>query len=552
MRKLPGSPSASTGASRPEVPMRRRPAFALVSLVLGVLVAGVLPAATQDKPRSGGELVFVVPSEPPSYDAHQEETFGVIHPMAPHYNTLLRVDPNDKTGTKPVGDLAESWTIAKDGLTYTFKIRKGVKFHDGSEMTSKDVKASYDKILNPPPGVKSLRKDMYDAVKSVEAPDPATVVFRLKWPETSLLLALASPWNWIYKADLLAKDPHWYEKNVMGTGPFKFVEHVKGSHWIGKKNPDYWDKGKPYLDGYRAIFISNSAAQVAAIRGERAMIQFRSFSPPERDQLVQALGSKITVQESPWDCLNFVSMHHDKKPFNDKRVRRALSLALDRYEGSKALSKITLVKDVGGIQVPGTPYATPPAELEKLAGYGHDIAKNRAEARRLLKEAGVPDGFSFTFKNRGIPHPYEPLGIWLIDQWRQIGLNVKQEFIEASAYHPMLKRGDFDVAMDFQCGFIVEPDLDLARFVSTSDANYGKHKDTVIDDLYIHQARTTDVEERKKLVRQLEKRLLDDEAHVIYTLQWHRIIPHLAKVHGWTITPSHYLNNQLDTVWLAE
>ncbi len=282
------------------------------------------------------------------------------------------------------------------------------------------------------------------------------------------------------------------------------------------------------------------------------MIQFRSFSPPERDQLVQALGNKIAVQESPWDCLNFVSMHHEKKPFDDKRVRRALSLALDRYEGSAALSKITLVKDVAGIQVPGTPYATPPAELEKLAGYGRDINKNRAEARRLLKEAGVADGFSFVFKNRGIPHPYEPLGIWLIAQWKQIGLNVRQEIIEASAYHPMLKRGDFEVAMDFQCGFIVEPDLDLPRFISTSDANYGRHKDTVIDDLMHRQGRATDLEERKKILRQLEKRLLDEEAHVIYTLQWHRIIPHLAQVKGWTITPSHYLNNQLDAVWLSE
>jgi len=514
-------------------------------------VGSVDPAAAQDKPRQGGELVFVVPSEPPSYDAHAEETFGVIHPMAPHYNMLVRVDPFDKTGTKPVPDLAESWTISKDGMTYTFKLRRGVKFHDGSEMTSKDVKASYDKIIFPPAGVKSLRKEAYRVVEVVEAPDPYTVRFRLKWPESSLLLNLASPWNWIYKADILAKDMHWYDKNVMGTGPFLFVEHVKGSHWVGKKNPNYWDKGKPYLDGYRAIFISSSSAQVAAIRGERAQIQFRGFSPPERDSLVQALGPKITVQESPWDCLNFVSMHHEKKPFDDKRVRRALSLALDRYEGSKNLSKITIVRDVGGVEVPGTPYATPPAELEKLAGYGHDINANRAEARKLLKEAGA-EGLSFTFKNRGIPHPYEPVGIWLIDQWRQIGVNVKQEFIEASAYHPMLKRGDFEVAMDFQCGFIVEPDLDLARFVTASDANYGKHKDKMIDDLYQKQSRATDLEERKKFLRAFEKRLLDEEAHVIYTIQWHRIIPHSSKVHGWTITPSHYLNNQLDTVWLAE
>jgi peptide/nickel transport system substrate-binding protein len=523
--------------------------IALAVLAMAVVVA---PAYADDKPRNGGELVFVVPSEPPSYDAHQEETFGVIHPMAPHYSTLLRVDPTDKTGTKPVGDLAESWTVSKEGTTYTFKLRRGVEFHDGAEMTSKDVEASFKKIIFPPQGMKSSRASSYQSVEAVEAPDPYTVRFRLKWPESSFLLNLASPWNWIYRAETLQKDIRWYEKNVNGTGPFTFVEHVKGSHWVGKKNPNYWDKGKPHLDGYRALFITSSAPQVAAIRGERAHIQFRGFSPAERDSLVQALGPKITVQESPWDCVLMVAMHHDKKPFDDKRVRRALTLALDRYEGSKNLSRIAIVRDVAGVQVPGTPYATPPAELEKLAGYGRDIQKNRAEAKRLLKEAGVPDGFSFTFKNRGTQMPYEPVAIWLIDQWRQIGLNVKQEVIEASAYHPMLKRGDFDVAMDFACGFIVEPDLDLYRFVSNSDANYGKHKDKVIDDLYLRQARTGDPEERKKILRQLERRLIDEEVHIFYTLQWNRIIPHSSKVKGWTITPSHYLNNQLDTVWLSE
>jgi len=522
----------------------------ILTVLLAVALA--LPAAAQDKPRLGGELVFAVPSDPPSYDGHVEETFGLIHPIAPHYSTLLRVDPFDKTGTKPVGDLAESWTVSKDGLVYTFKLRRGVKFHDGSELTSKDVKASYDKIIFPPEGVKSLRKAAYAAVQVVEAPDPSTVRFKMKWPESSFLLNLASPWNFVYKADLLAKDIRWYEKNVMGTGPFKFVEHVRGSHWVGKKNPDYWDKGKPYLEGYRALFISSSSAQVAAVRGERAHIQFRGFTPADRDSLVAALGPKITVQESAWDCALMVAMHHEKKPFDDKRVRRALTLALDRYEASKNISRIAIVRDVAGIQVPGTPYATPPEELKKLAGYWPDINASRAEAKRLLKEAGVPEAFAFTFKNRGIPQPYEPIGIWLIDQWSKIGLKVKQEIIEASAYHPMLKRGDFEVAMDFQCGFIVEPDLDLGRFLSNSDANYGKHRDVVIDDLYQRQARATDPEERKKILRTLEKRLLDEEVHVMYTLQWHRIIPHNSKVKGWTITPSHYLNNQLDTVWLSE
>ena len=531
--------------------MRRYLTVVVIAIAAAVVTS---PATAQDKPRYGGELTFAVPSEPPSYDGHREETFGVIHPLAPHYNTLMRVDPTDKSGTKIVNDLAESWSMAKDGRTYTFKLRRGVKFHDGSEMTSKDVKASYDKIIFPPQGVASDRQGQYLVVEAVQAPDPYTVVFRLKWPAASFLASIGSPWNWIYKAEILGKDMRWYEKNVMGTGPFTFVEHVKGSHWVGKKNPNYWDKGKPYLDGYRAIFIRDSAAQVAAVRGERAHIQFRGFSPAERDGLIQALGPKITVQESAWDCALLVAMNHDKKPFDDKRVRRALTLALDRYQGSQALSKIAIVKEVAGVQVPGTPYATPPAELEKIAGYGRDIAKSRAEAKRLLKEAGVPDGFAFTFKNRGIPMPYEPVGVWLIDQWRQIGLNVTQEVIEAAKYYSELRGGNFDAAMDFQCGYIVEPDLDIYKFQSKeiSPANYSRYTDKILDELYIKQGRAGDAEERKKYIREFERRLLDDEVHYFYTLQWHRIIPHSAKVKGWTISPSHYLNQQLDAVWLAE
>src|SRR5215813_4946583 len=135
----------------------------LLALALGVVVL-MAPgpfALAQEQPRSGGELIMAVPSEPPSYDGHREETFGLIHPIAPFYSTLLRVDPTDPTGTKPVGDLAESWAVSKDGLTYTFKLRHGVKFHDGSEMTSKDVKASWDKIVFPPAGVGSSRKGQY-------------------------------------------------------------------------------------------------------------------------------------------------------------------------------------------------------------------------------------------------------------------------------------------------------------------------------------------------------------------------------------------------------
>jgi peptide/nickel transport system substrate-binding protein len=525
---------------------------ALLACAAACLAAAASVATAQ--PRYGGELVFAVGNEPPSLDGHREGTFALMETAAPHYNTLLRIEPNDRTGTGLVPDLAESWTVSKDARTYTLRIRRGVKFHDGSDLTSADVKASFDKIVFPPPGVASTYKGAFTDVEAIQAPDPFTVVFRLKWPSAAFLASLAMPNMWVYKADILAKDMRWYETHVMGTGPFTFVEYVRGSHWTAKKNPNYWDKGKPYLDGYRAIFMVDPSARVAAVRGDRAMIDFRGMTPGERDTLVRALGPKATVQENAWNCNPGISINHEKKPFDDKRVRRALTLALDRYAASQALSKIAIVKEVAGVQLPGTKYATPPDELAKLAGYSRDIAGSRAEARRLLREAGVPEGFSFTFLNRALPMPNEPIGVWLLDQWRQIGLNVKQNVENIAQYYKDLRGGNFEVAIEAFCSFMVEPSFDLARFQSPglSDDNMGRYTDKVLDDLYVKQARATDVEERRRYVREYEKRLLSDEAHVIYTLAYYHIVAHNAKVKGWTLMPSHLVNQQLDTVWLAE
>jgi peptide/nickel transport system substrate-binding protein len=532
----PAVPEPPRSAPTPAAPPEKSPVVAPVS------------------PRHGGELTFIVPAEPPSYDAHREETFAVIHPAAPHYNTLLRIDPLDPTGTRVVGDLATSWTVSPDRRTYVLKLRRGVKFHDGSEMTSRDVRATYEKIINPPPGVTSARKGEYLEIETVQAPEPYIVAFKLRWPSPSFIHSLASPWNWIYKAEILERDARWYETNVMGTGPFVFVEHVKGSHWIGRRNREYWDRGRPYLDGYRALFIRDDDAQVAAIRSGRAQIQFRGFSPAQRDELVRALGKKVTVQESPWNCGLVVAINHEKEPFHDRRVRRALSLALDRYRASAALSRTAIVQEVAGVQVPGSPFATPPADLMKLAGYWRDIRESRSEARRLLAEAGVPAGFSFALKNRDVPMPYKPIGTWLVEEWHRIGLQVRQETLDSTQYFKDLRAGDFELSTDFQCGYVVDPDLDLYKFQSRgrSDANYGRYTDAVLDDLYVRQSRTVDPDQRRRVIRAFEERLVDEEAHYLLTLQWHRIVPHSARVRGWTITPSHYLNNQLDTVWLTE
>jgi ABC-type transport system substrate-binding protein len=146
------------------------------------------------------------------------------------------------------------------------------------------------------------------------------------------------------------------------------------------------------------------------------------------------------------------------------------------------------------------------------------------------------------------------LGNGLVVTLAFLTLVVGASLVEPSSYHALLRAGNYEVAADFQCNYVVEPDLDLAMFQSAkiSDKNYARYNDPVLDDLYVKQARALDVEERRKHLRAFERRLLDEEAHYLTTLQQHRIIPHNAKVKGWTVTPSHYLNNQLDTVWLAE
>lgn len=547
------------GLKKTDVNIALAAAVMILSALVGCYSAGI--AAEQQKPRSGGELVFAVGETPPSYDGHRETTFAMLHPVAPHYSTLLRFDPQNYP--KIIGDVAESWSISKDGHTYTFKIRKGIKFHDGSPLTAKDVKASYDKIIFPQEGVASARKASYSMVivtavpsgfAEVGAPDEQTVIFRLKHPSASFLANLASPWNFIYKADILAKDPRWYEKNIMGSGPFTFVEYVPGSHWVGKRNPNYYMKDRPYLNGYKAIFIRDTAPRVAAVRSGQALIEFRGFNPAARADIVKALGNKVVVQESPWTCNLTVTINNEKKPFNDPRVRRALTLAIDRGEASKALSQISLMKFAGGLFRPGSEFATPEAELIKLAGFGKNIEEARKEARRLLKAAGVPEGFSFTLKNRNVKEPYEVTGVFVIDQWRQIGLNVTHIPQEGGPYFSDFRQGNFETGIDFACDFLDEPDLQLQKFVSSdkSPLNYARYRDTVLDNLYEKQSRTTNAKERLKLLRQFERRVLDEQAYQFHVLWWQRIIPHWAKVKGWKITPNHYVNQDLRDVWLAE
>ena len=217
--------------------------------------------------------------------------------VAPLYSTLLQIDPYSYP--KIIGDAATDWKISPDGLTYTFKIRPGIKFHDGSPLTAADVKATYDKIVFPPAGTRSVRKVHYTAVERVDAPDAATVVFKLKFPSASLLTNLASPWNVIYPKKYLDKDPNHFMKNAVGSGPFKFKSYTRGSTFEGERNPDYLVKDRPYLNGYKFFISTETSVRAAAIRSGRAYIEFRDLPHSEADAIKKQLGDKVVVQETP-------------------------------------------------------------------------------------------------------------------------------------------------------------------------------------------------------------------------------------------------------------
>jgi peptide/nickel transport system substrate-binding protein len=518
-------------------------------IVSGLAAASATTPLLAQTPKAGGTLNFSVVAEPPNYDCHASTTFALVHPVAPHYSTLLKFDTAQYP--KVIGDLAKSWEVAANGLTYTFRLQEGVKFHDGSALTSADVKASYDRIVNPPTGVVSARQAYYADIAAIETPNAATVVFKLKTPVAGVLESLASPYNCIYSAAKLKENPRYPENNIMGSGPFRFVEHVKGSTWEGKKFDGYFRKGLPYLDGFKAFFVKSNGV-VPGMLGGQFDTEFRGRNPAELTQLKEKMGDRLVVHEGPWVGQLIVVFNTKRKPFDDVRVRQALSLAIDRWGGGPALSKISILRHVGGVMRPGFDMALPASELEKLPGYGRNIEASRAQARKLLKEAGA-ENLTFKLVNRNVAEPYTPGGIYALDQWKRVGVTASHEQLETKLYVDAVTSGNFDVAIEFINDYMDDPTAQFAKFLTkaASPVGYSGHEDKKLDQMYEQQRRLTDPAKRKAFVQDMERYALT-QAYNVPLLWYHRIIANHAKIKGWNFTPSHYVGQDLAEVWLDQ
>jgi len=524
---------------------------------LAALSMGFTEPASAETPKRGGILNFVVASKIPTYDGHRESTFGMIHPIRPFYSLLIRVnpnnpyDPNDFQCDLCEGDVPKA---TNGGKRYTFKIRKGVTFSDGTPLTAHDVVMTHERIVWPEKfqGAVSVRKGFFTMIDKISAPDDHTVVFDLKYGTTGFLPALATPYDFVYsKKDMEKHGMKWHQNNINGTGAFSFVQHVPGAFVEGKARPGYHHMGAdgkalPYLDGYKAISAPKMAVRVQAIRGDRAAIEFRGFPPKTRDDLVNALGDKITVQEGDWNCMFGASANQNAKTmgkkFADPRVLRRLLLA-DFFQSARQNELASLTQH---------PHAATEAELTAMDVYKKDNKYRRDLARKLLADAGQA-GMSVTLHNRAVDQPYKVVGTWYIDQWKKVGIKATQDVLPTGPFFDRLrKKRDFEVSVDFNCQSVVNPVVDLAKFLSVDKTgnNYNSSIDRTLDKWYEEMNRMTDLKVQRAQLRKFESRVLNEEAHFMVAYWWFKINPHRSYVKGWKQAPSHYLNQHLDQVWL--
>jgi peptide/nickel transport system substrate-binding protein len=516
--------------------------------LLSLWAAPVALAAEQ--PRRGGILHIALAGDPPSLDMHQELTFMVAQPLGPVYNNLIHFDPHNYP--EIVGDLAKSWTVSDDHLTYTFTLHEGVKFHDGSELTSADVKASWDRIVFPSEGVISQRRSNYQMIKGIEAPDRSTVVFRLHHPSPAFLSNLAHPANFIYAKKYLDSDVHYYKTHTVGTGPFKLKNYTRGSVIELERNPDYWKKGLPYLEGIKYFIITDTSARAKAIRSGRVDAELRFLPPGDADAIKQQLGDKVVVA-APRSIGNFgVTINVDKKPFDDERVRLALTLALDRQDMAKTLAPLTNLDTIGGLMHPDSKWALSPEELEQMPGFSRDHEANLREAKRLLAEAGYPNGFKTVLTNRNVKLPYIDLAVYLVSAWRKIGVEAEHKVEESATWTQSRVNRDFELLVDpYGSATVGDPDEMLDKFVTGAQENWGRFSDPVIDALFAQQSREMNEQKRIELVKEIDKRVLQ-KAWRIQGLWNTRLEVRSARIRNYEPQPSHWMNRRFEDVWLAE
>jgi peptide/nickel transport system substrate-binding protein len=524
--------------------MTRRALPAVTAALLVLIAAAVVtaPASSQPtKPKHGGILNSVLTEDPPGLLVHESATISSVWPMSPCYSNLVIFDPLKPLDSAEtvIPELAERWSWQDNFRSLVFFLRKNVKWHDGRPFTAADVKYTFDMVREAPEAAAKMRtsprKDWYTSVEAIEAPEAHTVVFRLKRPQPSLLLMLASGYSPVYPAHVPLAE---LRQRCVGTGPFRQKEYLRGQLIELERNRDYFVPDRPYLDGIRYTIIRERGTRLAALQAGR----IDAFLPLEMTKAMadtaRAQAPSLVITEVGQNGSDNVILNHKRAPFDNLAVRRAVNLAIDRNAYVRGVRQNGAVTGAALMPKPLGFWGLPDSDLRTLPGY-RDPAVDKAEAKRILAAAGYGPSKPLRFElvTRTLPI-YVDLASFVVDQLRLVGVEATVKQIDTAAWFPALSRRDYQIGANLTAGGFDDPDAYLfENYRCGSPRNYTDYCSEAMDRLIEQQSQELDRAKRYKLVAEIQRKLEADVARPMlgwrkeYFARWpyvKNLVPHNA------------------------
>jgi peptide/nickel transport system substrate-binding protein len=510
--------------------------FLMLAAVLLVAAIAARPVESQT-PKSGGSFNVMLREDlPQGFAIHETATISVVWPASPCFNNLVYFDPLKKQESVDtiIGELAEKWSWQDNYRNLVFFLRKDVKWHDGKPFTSKDVKYTFDMVRNAPDAQGKLRlnprKDWYTNVEAIEAPDPHTVVFRLKRPQPSLLMMLASGYSPVYAAHVPAAS---YRTGCVGTGPFKVKEWRKGEFVDYVKNPDYFVKGRPYLDGLRYVVVKERGTRIAALQAGQLDIAFPGETSKAASEQLKSAVPSLVITPTNANVTDNIIMNHKKPPFDNPKVRLAVSYAIDRRALIQAAHQGGALVGASMAPKPYGVWGLLEKDLQALPGYGKP-QEMKARARKLLAEAGFGPGkpLQAEMVTRAIAI-YVDMASFVVNELKAVGIDATLRQVETAQWHPLVTRREFQMGANLTGIGPDDPDANFyENYACGSPRNYSDYCSEQVMSMIDRQSQELDAKKRLAMVWEIQKRLELDTARPIldWRLDYYTIWPRVKNL----------------------
>jgi peptide/nickel transport system substrate-binding protein len=487
-----------------------------------IIVAACLLAVTASPglaQKHGGVLHFYHPDSPASMSILEEATPTVAIPMSAVFNGLVMYDQHIAQNSLKtiVPDLATSWSWSADGLRLTFKLRHGVKWHDGKPFTAADVKCTWDRLTGRDPNERlraNPRRAWWSNIAEMTVGGDDEATFVLQRPQPALLAMIASGYSPVYPCHV---SPATMRRHPIGTGPFKFVEYKPEERIVLARNPDYWKPGLPYLDGIEYTIVPNRSTEVLGFIAGKFDVSFPYLLSVALLKDVQKEAPQSVCELHTTNSSINLIVNRDAEPFNDYSIRRAMQLTLDRRAFIDILAEGNGL--IGGAMLPPPAglWGMPPDILKTVVGYDPDVRKNRIEARNLMQASGYAADKHLAIKvsTRNIPVYRDP-AIVLIDQLKEIYIDAELDTVETANWFPKIARKEYQIGLNLTAAGVDDPDVQFyENYACGSERNYTGYCNKELDQLFERQSREADQEKRKQLVWEIDKQLQEDSARPI-------------------------------------